>query len=366
MKTDTPDEIGILHPDAPPPTRGGRRLAAALTALALAAAGVSFAVIAFEKRSERPPAATSTQQNGMIALDAGDPLRITVVDPDGTGARQITTGNEPDPRAQEHGYFEEFSPQWSQDGTDIAFIRWYDSGASLCLIGVDGTGFQIVVPDFDGAVQLGWSPDEATFVYYSSRDETIHLVDADGSNDRVLTGLPSVPSGQPPNWLPTWSPDSSRIAFTSKDLWTIRPDGTDLTQLTDLSEGEFAFDPSWSPDGSSILFTVGGWETDAAGIGGAQRAGALYTVGTDGSNLTRITNDDRFWWGADWSPDGLFIVSMERTPNDVTDLVGDAVHEGVYVMAADGTDAHLLGNGLWGTPVWGPAPAEASPSTSGT
>jgi Tol biopolymer transport system component len=321
--------------------------------MALGAAGASFAFLAFQKRPERPPTAT-VQQNGMIAVATGDPARITVVNPDGSDERQVTTGKEPDPRAEERGYFEESAPQWSPDGTEIAFIRWYDPGTSLCVINVDGSGFRILVPDFDGWSQLAWSPDGNTLAYYGGRAETIHLVDADGSNDRVLSGLPSVPKGEPPNWLPTWSPDSARIAFTSKDVWTIRPDGSDLTRLTDLPEGEFAFDPSWSPDGSKILFSVGGWETDAAGIGGAQTDGTLYTVDADGSNLTGITNDDRSWWGADWSPDGRFIVSMERRPG-----------EGVYVMAADGTNAHILADDLWGKPVWGAAPAEAvSPSST--
>jgi Tol biopolymer transport system component len=362
MTIETQDERRSSTPRGLSPARPGGRLVAAIVALALTAASVAFAIVAFRTGAERQPAAP-TQENGLIALATGDPARVTVVNEDGTGARQVTTGTEPDPRAEQRGYFEEFGPQWSPDGTQMAFVRWYDPGNSLCVIGVDGTGFRVVVPDFEGGVQIAWSPDGSTFAYYGGRDETIHLVDADGSNDRVLAGLPSVPPGHPPTWLPTWSPDGTRIAFTSKDVWTIRTDGTDLTRITNLADGEFAFDPSWSADGSRILFSIGGWET--SGVGGGQFGGTMYVVGADGSNLTPLTNDGELWWGADWSPDGRFVVSMRATPTGSDDPY-DWVDSGVYVMAADGSDVRPLAEDLWGRPAWGPAPiasASSPPST---
>lgn len=332
---------------------------APLVALALASASVLFAIVTFRAGADLPSAAL-TQENGPIALATGDPARITVVNQDGTNARQVTTGKEPDPRAEERGYFEESDPQWSPDRTKIAFVRWYDPGTSLCVIGVDGTGFRVLVPEFHGG-QLAWSSDGSTIAYYG--DGAIHLVDADGSNDRVLPGLPSAPDDHPPTWMPTWSPDGTTIAFVSKDVWTIRTDGTDLTRITDLPEGDFAFDPSWSPDGSRILYSVGGWEI--GGDGGAQFGGTLYVIGPDGSNVTRLTDDDRFWWAADWSPDGRFIVSMRATPAGSDDS-WDWVDNGVYVMGSDGSEVRLLGEKLWGRPAWGPAPSQPISSLSPT
>jgi Tol biopolymer transport system component len=59
-----------------------------------------------------------------------------------------------------------------------------------------------------------------------------------------------------------WSPDGSQIAFTSPrngswDIYTIRPDGTDLTRITDSPNAEFS--PSWSPDGGRIAYTLANW-----------------------------------------------------------------------------------------------------------
>jgi Tol biopolymer transport system component len=92
--------------------------------------------------------------------------------------------------------------------------------------------------------------------------------------------------------------------------------------------------------------------------------GTLYTVAPDGSDLSRLTTDDRYWWAADWSPDGRFIVSMEATP-PATGNPGDWVDNGVYVMSADGSDPRLL-EGLWGRPSWGPAPSRQTVSPSPT
>jgi len=194
---------------------------AALVALALATAGVVFAIVTFRAGANHPSAAV-TLQNGPIALATGDPARITVVDQDGTDARQVTTGKEPDPRAEERGYFEESFPQWSPDGTEIAFVRWYDPGTSLCVIGVDGTGFRILVPEFHGG-QLAWSPDGSTIAY--SGDEAIHLVDADGSSDRALAGLPSAPDDHPPRGCRPGHPTVRRSPSRARTCGRSAPTG---------------------------------------------------------------------------------------------------------------------------------------------
>src|SRR5439155_13505545 len=57
---------------------------------------------------------------------------------------------------------------------------------------------------------------------------------------------------------PSWSPDSTRIAFqayrtTTWQIWTIKADGTDLRPVTSGPYDDR--EPAWSPDGRRIAFS---------------------------------------------------------------------------------------------------------------
>ena len=121
-----------------------------------------------------------------------------------------------------------------------------------------------------------WSPDDTQIVFTVMRypmpptDETIlgssiAVVKADGSEadtPRILT------DGALFGNYPDWSPDGQRIVFSTypigsfqeatkaTNLYTIRPDGTELTQVTHFGENDTrAIQPTWTPDGKRIIFT---------------------------------------------------------------------------------------------------------------
>ncbi len=85
-----------------------------------------------------------------------------------------------------------------------------------------------------------------------------------------------------------------RIAFVrGNQIWTVRPDGDGLRQLTRLGNNSR---PTWSPDGQRIAFlkTVAG-------------ARDLWVMGANGEHPQQVTTD-HFATGASWSPDGSRLV----------------------------------------------------------
>ena len=69
-------------------------------------------------------------------------------------------------------------------------------------------------------------------------------------------------------------------------------DGSDQTRLTDNDAWDDR--PTWSPDGSRIAFS-------------SERDGnsEIYVMNADGSDQTRFTNNDRWEGTPSWSPIGV-------------------------------------------------------------
>src|SRR5262249_8387676 len=98
---------------------------------------------------------------------------------------------------------------------------------------------------------------------------------------------------------PAWSPDGRRIAFwrdlgDGEDLYTMRANGTDVRQVTDLPQGE-AF-PRYSPDGTTLAYTrrLG---PDFSGF-------SVHRTRLDGSHDRQLPPTSMQAANADWSPDG--------------------------------------------------------------
>jgi len=72
----------------------------------------------------------------------------------------------------------------------------------------------------------------------------ICVIDADGSNQTNLT------NDIARDWLPSWSPDGSKIAFSSSrdgdfEIYVMDTDGSNVTRITDNEVADLV--PTWSP-----------------------------------------------------------------------------------------------------------------------
>jgi len=84
--------------------------------------------------------------------------------------------------------------------------------------------------------------------------------------------------------FPSWSPDGQWIAVNSSmAIFLIRPDGSEIIQLTHSSEATFQCCPSWSPDSNVVVYSQTTEHTDHTSVD-------LYKINLNTRLVSQLTN----------------------------------------------------------------------------
>jgi Tol biopolymer transport system component len=246
-------------------------------------------------------------------------------------------------------------PWATRDGSRINYSTANQDGRlTMVVSNVDGTD-SALVPLPEGSLNIGsgpFSPDGQQVLReaFSDQDETlsgIYVSKVDGAGIKRLTTIHYIAGD--------WSPDGQHILlFDNNDtgegpppagaLFVAEADGTNVVQLTpDDASVQCCFNYRYSPDGTKVLF--------------ANPDGSLWTIDSDGSNLTQVFKDPDGDWAITptWSPDGKMILfALDPIANPFEHPLNQ-----FFVTYADGTGlTQVLGTaqGFKREPVWVAAP----------
>ena len=246
-------------------------------------------------------------------------------------------------------------PQWSPDGQRIFFYYLPNPAMNIVSLWVIDLADQTIRTISDDSLaafaQFTWSPDGG-YIAYPGRQRDgmaaadIYRIDVTTGESVNLTESPTQ------DYQPDWSPDGASIVFVSdRDepgvdaLWLMAADGSDAQRLTDAGPLTDVL-PAWSPDGGEIAFFRRGTDPDRTQVNGLWAiapGGSGERLIAESTDLSTLEAVDRRWPPLEspaWSQDGEWLAFMQRTPAGETDLfiVPAAGGEPVLVSGLPGVE----------------------------
>jgi Tol biopolymer transport system component len=257
-----------------------------------------------------PPQTTTVARTALIVFEGGIPpggAGNRVVDPNGTGD---TTWLTPSVPLRPGGW--QVHPDWSPDGTRIAFAADNDKGATpdlntrdLWVANADGSGARRVLDCHLPCLEAdnpAWSPDGTSLLFeaFDARgavnvNARLAILDPETGTQRTVYTVPRR-NGDIIR-VARWSPDGRRIVFEVDHATNGGPTGKltgaeiDVIDVSGAGKPRrlsrpdvFAVYPDWSWKTDTIVFSTRPWSDLDYGPSN------LYTIAPDGSHLRQITH----------------------------------------------------------------------------
>ncbi len=190
--------------------------------------------------------------------------------------------------------------------------------------------------------ELGMAASRISFTMQDREGNTdIYVIDSDGENLQRVTRHGTLTAS------PTWSPDGTRLAFTSwksgyPRIYEIDPDGSDERMLPTVRGAGDYITPAYHPDGRTLAFSV---------LGSGRSGIFTYDLERD-CCLSYLSGGDWYDFSPTYSPDGVWMAFNTQRFGEHTPQV--------MLMPSEGGSAETLspyeygGTGYFTSPDWSP------------
>jgi TolB protein len=213
--------------------------------------------------------------------------------------KDITTGktsqltDDIDPEGSVGAALELGEPQWSPDGTKIAFNGGYISGELFCspvfVMNADGSDVKTLIGGCNQTILEDWSPDGSAIAFNiidrNCHNPDIWVLKLDALEPTSFTNITNTCEHN--EYEVDWKPNGKKMTFSrDNDVWKMNPDGSQKDRLT--FSGGLA--PIWSPNARKILFY--------SCCGGSVEGQMMNVDGTNKTKVPGLANTSL----ADWQP----------------------------------------------------------------